>query len=101
MGHDSRDKLLPEFVVDMFDRIHPETVDAELGDHVLVDLDHALHHIRVLGEQVIQTDKIAVGGAFAGEGRVAAVVIVDGSFNQSGDFTVSSSGAGKPACRGS
>jgi hypothetical protein len=61
----------------VFDRIHPETVDAELGDHVLVDLDHALHHIRMLGEQVIQPDEIAIGGAFAAEGRVAAVVIVD------------------------
>ena len=43
-----------------------------------MDVDHPIHHGGVLGEEVVQAKEVAVGRILAGEGRVAAVVIVDG-----------------------
>ena len=61
----------------MLDGVDPEAVDVVVGDHVLEDLDHPVLHLRVLGEQIVETEEVAVEAVLAGERAVAAVVVVD------------------------
>ena len=70
-----RPEPLPEGVVDVLHRVDAEAVDAEVGDPVLVDVDHPLDHAGVLGEQVVQAEEVAVVGVLADERGVAAVVV--------------------------
>ncbi len=72
-----RDPRLPEPVRDVLDRVDPEPVDVERVDHVGMDVDHAVDHDRVLVEQVIEAEEVAVLAVLAGEGGVAPVVVVD------------------------
>ena len=60
MGQDLGHKFLPELQVDVLDGVDPEAVDVVIGDPILVDLGHAVDHVGMLGEQVIQTEEIAV-----------------------------------------
>ena len=73
---DSRRELLPELDVDVLDGVDAEAVDAEV-DPGAVDVGHPLDDPRVLGEQVVEADEVAVLARLAGERRVAAVVVVD------------------------
>jgi hypothetical protein len=41
----------------------------------LVDLDHALHHPRVFGEEVVEAEEVAVQRVLADERGVPAVVV--------------------------
>ena len=59
----------------MLHRVDPKAVDAQLADPGLVDIDHPLDHSGVLGEQVIETEEVAVVGVLVNEGGVAAVVV--------------------------
>ena len=75
-GLDPRAERLPELVVDVLDRVDPEPVDVEVGDHVREDLDQTLLHLWLLGEQVVEAEEVAVQAVLAGERAVAAVVVV-------------------------
>ena len=68
-------ELLPELVVDVLHRVDAVAVDAELADPGPVDLGHALDHLRLLGEEVVEPEEVAVLAVLAGEGRVSAVVV--------------------------
>jgi hypothetical protein len=68
-------ELLPELVVDVLHRVDAEAVDAEVADPRLVDVDHAADDPRVLGEQVVEAEEVAVLRVLADERRVAAVVV--------------------------
>ena len=72
---DRRGELLPELQVDVLDGVDAEPVDAEV-DPGLVDVGHALDHVGLLGEQVVEAAEVAVRRALAGVGAVAAVVVV-------------------------
>ena len=67
---------LPELVVDVLDGVDPEAVDVVVGDHVLEDVDQPVLHLGLLGEQVVEAEEVAVQAVLAGEGAVAAVVVV-------------------------
>ena len=54
-GHEG----LPEFGVHMARRIDAETVDAGSVDPVRIDIDHARQHMWMLGEQIVQSGKVA------------------------------------------
>ena len=75
IGQHLRSEALPELVVDVLHGVDPEPVDAHLPDPGLVDVDHPADHLRVLGEQVVQTEEVAVVGVLTGEGGVAPVVV--------------------------
>ena len=47
----------------------------EVPDPRLVDVDHAVDDLRVLREEVVEAEEVAVLGVLAGERRVAAVVV--------------------------
>ena len=70
-----RAELLPELVVDVLHGVDPEAVDAEISDPGLVDVDHPVHDGGVLGEQIVESEAVAVVGVLADECRVAAVVV--------------------------
>ena len=72
---DPRAEGLPELVVDVLHRVDAEAVDAEVLDPGLVDVRHPAHDAGVLGEQVVETEEVAVERVLAGEGRVAPVVV--------------------------
>ena len=61
--------------------------------HVLEDLDHPILHCRVLGEQVVEAEEIAVQAVLTAEGGVAAVVILVRIVEPSRALDVSSPGA--------
>src|SRR5207245_4971379 len=71
-----RHEGLPEFRVHVLRGVDAEAVDAVLIDPGAVDADESLEHARVLGHQIIESEKVAEGRALAAEGRVAAVVVV-------------------------
>ena len=72
---DLRCEALPEGVVDVLHRVHPEAVDAEVADPRLVDVDHAVDDHGVLREEVVEAEEVAVLRVLAHERRVAAVVV--------------------------
>ncbi len=72
---DRRREDLPELVVDVLHRVHPEAVDPEVADPALVDVDHPVDHARLLGEEVVEAEEVAVQRVLAGERRVPAVVV--------------------------
>ena len=93
---------LPERVVDVLHRVHPEAVDAELADPELVDVDHPVDDARVLREQVVEPEEVAVLGVLADERRVAAVVVEAHVVEPGGDLDVRcSAGAARTGGRGS
>src|SRR5918997_187941 len=47
-------ELLPELVVDVLHRVDPEAVDPEVRDPLLVDVDHAVDDLVLLGEEVVE-----------------------------------------------
>ena len=65
----------PERVVDVLHRVDPEAVDPEVADPGAVDVDHPVDDARLLGEQVVEPEEVAVERVLAGERRVAAVVV--------------------------
>ncbi len=75
-AHGGRE-LLPELHVDVLDGVDAEAVDAEV-DPLLVDVDHPVDHLGLLGEEVVEADEVAVRRGLAGEGRVTAVVVARG-----------------------
>ena len=79
---------LPERVVDVLHRVHPEAVDAELADPELVDVDHPVDDARVLREEVVEPEEVAVQRVLADEGRVAAVVVEAHVVEPGGDLDV-------------
>ena len=83
-----RAELLPELVVDVLHRVDPEAVDAEVADPRLVDVDHARDDPRVLREEVVEAEEVAVERVLAVERRVAAVVVVDRVVEPVGDLGV-------------
>ena len=68
-------EALPELVVDVLHRVDPEAVDREVLDPLLIDVRHPAHDLRLLGEQVVEPEEVAVERVLAGEGRVPAVVV--------------------------
>ena len=68
-------ELLPELDVDVLRGVDPEAVDAEVHPRP-VDLAHPVDDGRLLGEQVVEADEVAVLAGLSGERRVAAVVVV-------------------------
>ena len=56
-------------------RVDAEAVDAVVVDPAAIDVDEALHHARVFGEQVVEAGEVAVHAGFAVPGAVAPVVI--------------------------
>ena len=93
-------ELLPELVVDVLHRVDAEAVDGEVADPALVDLDHPLDYPRVLREEVVEAEEVAVERVLAREGRVAAVV-VERHVVEPGGRLVSAPAGYERACRGS
>ncbi|VVT20649.1 hypothetical protein ERY430_80427 [Erythrobacter sp. EC-HK427] len=77
---------LPEAGIDMARGIDAEPVNAGVNHPVAIDIDHALPHEGVFGEQIVQPHEIALTAAFAGKGRVAAIVVIDRIVEPGGDF---------------
>ena len=75
VAEDVGQELLPELVVDVLHRVDPEAVDREVLDPRLIDVGHPGHDARMLGEQVVEPEEVAVERVLAGERRVAAVVV--------------------------
>ena len=92
VAQDRRPEALPERVVDVLHRVDPEAVDAQLADPGPVDADHAADHARVLGEQVVEAEEVAVERVLAGERRVAAVVVERDVVEPAGDLEVALGG---------
>jgi hypothetical protein len=63
-------------------------VDPEAVDPCAVDIDHPRNDRRIFGEQVVEPDEVALLRAFALEGRVAAIVVINGIVEPGGDFGV-------------
>src|SRR3546814_7715311 len=57
--------------------IDAKAIDSEPVDPRSVDLDHSRHDARIFGHHVIEPDEIAHRRAFAREGRIAAIVVID------------------------
>jgi hypothetical protein len=75
VAHERGRELLPELVVDVLHRVDAEAVDLRLAHPRLVDVDHAVDDLRVLGEEVVEAEEVAVLRVLAGERRVPAVVV--------------------------
>ena len=73
-GADGGTKGLPEFRVDVLDRVDPVAVHAEF-EPLAEDLDEALHDARVLGEEIVESAEVPIHRVFPLEGAVAAVVV--------------------------
>ena len=82
------DEGLPELGIHMPRGIDAESVDAVTLDPVAVDIDEPLHHARILGHEIVETDEVAEQRALAPEVRVAAVVIVDRGVQPGGHLHV-------------
>jgi hypothetical protein len=78
----------PERVVDVLHGVHPEAVDAEVADPGHVDVDHSVDDTRVLGEEVVEPEEVAVLRVLPAEGRVAAVVVEAHVVEPGGDLRV-------------
>ena len=78
MVADGGDEGAPELRVHMLGGVDAIAVDAEPVDPPLVDGDEAIHHARIFGRQIVQTDKVAILRAFAAPIGVAAIMIIDG-----------------------
>ena len=76
-GAHGGDEGTPEGGVDMLRRVDAVAVDAEAVDPCAVDIDHPRDHRRILGEQIVEADEIALLRAFALEGRISAIVVID------------------------
>src|SRR3546814_9542329 len=61
----------------MLGGVDAETVDLIAVDPVAINVDETLDDARVFGHQIVEPDEIAHRRAFAGEGRIAAIVIID------------------------
>ena len=83
-----RDKLLPEFEVDMFDRVDTEAVDVVVGDPIFVNLDHAIDHVGMLREKIVEAKEVTVQRIFTAETGIATVVIVDRVVKPGRDFQI-------------
>jgi hypothetical protein len=59
----------------MLHGVDPEAIDTHVRDPGLIDLDHAVDHSRMLGEEIVESEEITVVGVLADECRVAAVVV--------------------------
>src|SRR3546814_6828447 len=57
--------------------IYAKSIDPEPVYPLSVDLDHSRHDARIFGHHVIEPDEIAHRRAFAREGRIAAIVVID------------------------
>src|ERR1700730_18472343 len=73
-----RHEGLPEFRVDMPRRVNPKAIDPIAIDPRAIDVDETLYDPRALRHQVIQPAEIAKLGGFSLEGRIAAVVLING-----------------------
>ncbi len=100
LQHGRRDAL-PELRVDVLGRVQPVAVDVEVVDPEVEDVDEPVDHVDLLGEEVVETEEVTVLRALAGEGRVAAVVVVGGSFSQAGFLAFCVRRPESSACRGS
>ena len=74
LGPDGGTEGLPEGRVHVLDRVDPVAVDAAV-EPVGENIDEALDHPRVLGEEVVEPGKVTQGGALPCPGAVAAVVV--------------------------
>ena len=83
-----RNEGLPEFRVHMPRGVDAKPVDPEITDPVRVDFDHSFDDAGVLGKQIVETCEIAEPAALSGEGRVAAVVVVDRIIQPGGNLTL-------------
>ena len=77
---------LPEFGVHMPRCVDAETVYAEVADPCRVNVDHPFDHARMLGVEIVESHEIAEPAAFATEGRVAAIVVIDRVVEPGGDL---------------
>ena len=75
MRLERRRELLPELDVDVLRGVDPEAVDAQVSTHVSKMSTIPSTTARLLREQVVQPEEVAVLRALAGERRVAAVVV--------------------------
>ena len=71
----ARSKPLPEFGVDVLDRVDPETCDSKRGDPAGIHIDEALHDLRAFGEHIIESRNVALEKILAGIGRVSPMMI--------------------------
>ena len=83
-----RPEPLPELVVDVLHGVDPEPVDVEVLDPGPVDVDHPVDDLGLLGEEVVEAEEVAVLAVLAGEGGVAAVVVVRHVVEPGGDLDV-------------
>src|SRR3546814_4817799 len=61
----------------MLGGVDAEAVDLIAVDPVAINVDETLDDAGIFGHQIVEPDEIAHRRAFAGEGRIAAIVIID------------------------
>ena len=76
MCADGRHERLPEFGVHMFGSVDAKTVNTEIIDPAVKNIDEALQHTWIFGSDVVQAAEVTQGRTLAFKSAVAAIVVI-------------------------